>query len=618
MRELFSTLLSMSGSASIVILVVLLVRRLLRRAPKIFSHVLWGVVLFRLLCPVTMESALSIIPSTQLVSSIGGEGSNVTQVIQVDTGLPVVDDTVNSFFAEHPYQSNTALPTALDSMDNQIQPSQQQLRDSLDWSVLLQVIWQGGVAILLLYSVVSLFLLHRRLIGAVPLKDEAGVWLADHIDTPFVLGLFRPRVYLPSDLPDQELDYIILHERTHIRRFDHIFRVLAWLALMIHWFNPMVWLAYYLSGKDIEMSCDEAVLQQMNRDVRTEYASSLLRLSTGKRLQAGPLAFCSRNPQNRIKNVLNYKKSALWVVALALIAVMTTGMALATNPVSEMLAPESPFGHSYWVKVTESSNPSAPTQVRLDADGTLHICSADSVWQEISVLEEIELDKWVFLRYLDGDRADLLRQGNYAAWQFILETEGDLLHNGEFWCLLQQEDGSLYLAAGWYDPDRKDWPGVEDSTVYWVAQLEREIQYSKSGNSEVIISGYDVGYYGLEWKTWDYDLDGWQGTLSAYEPSFLAPFFKDSGIMADVRWIDENRTTLRVNFSFLGPGDADPGTTPVSFVANLSTGEITVDYPLFSVFSFAHRFSDGERLTMARTLANIMLGAEEWYAQSKR
>ena len=161
------------------------------------------------------------------------------------------------------------------------------------------------------YSIVSLLLLQRRLIGAVSLEGEAGVWLADHIDTPFVLGLFRPKIYIPSDLPDQELDYILLHERTHICRFDYIFRILAWLVLTIHWFNPMVWLAFYLAGKDVEMSCDEAVLRHMKRDVRVEYSSSLLRLSTGKWLQAGPLAFGSGNPQGRIKNVLNYKKPAL-------------------------------------------------------------------------------------------------------------------------------------------------------------------------------------------------------------------------------------------------------------------------------------------------------------------
>lgn len=614
MRELFSTLLSMSGSASIVILAVLLVRLLLRRAPKIFSHVLWAVVLFRLLCPVTMESTISLIPSARLVSSTGEGDSSVTQVIQIETGLSAVDNTVNNFFAEHSYQTNAALPMIPNGECGQVQSPLQQQGNG-HWSEVLPMIWVTGVAVLLLYSITSLLLLRRRLIGAVPLECEAGVWLADHIDTPFVLGLFRPKIYLPSDLPGQELDYILLHERTHIRRLDHIFRILAWLALTIHWFNPMVWLAFYLAGKDVEMSCDEAVLRRMNRDVRVEYSSSLLRLSTGKWLQAGPLAFGSGNPQDRIKNVLNYKKSAFGVIIAALVMVLMTGVALATD---RLPAPESPFGYNYWAMATEGSSPNAPAQVRLDTGGMLHICDADGIWQEIGVLEETKLDKWIFLRYLDEVRAGQLRRGNYTAWQFVLEVEGDPLHNGEFWCLLQQKDGSLYLAAGWYDPDREDWPGVEDSTVYWVARLEKDetpadVHYYNSEDDGVIISGYDVGHYGLEWKSWDYRINGWQGILSAHEPSFLDQFFKNSDIMADVRWIDESRSTLRVSFSFLGPGEVDPGTTPMPFTVDLSTGTVTEDHPLVGLFTRAHRFTDYEMLTMARTFANIMQGAEKWY-----
>ena len=330
MEDLFFTVVGMSLTGSAVILFVLLARLALRRAPKISSYALWAVVLLRLLCPFALDSAFSLLPSAQMVAA-AGRGGGTDQVIWVQTGIPAVDRPVNDFLADHPYQQGQPAVVG-GSLEEGLAPAVDQLGPVPDWRTVPAAIWLAGTAALLGYSLFSLLNLRRKLVGSVPLEGEKRVRLADHIPTPFVLGVFRPVIYLPSGLAGEERDYILLHERTHIRRCDHVTRALAWLAVSVHWFDPLVWLAFHLAGRDMEMSCDEAVLARMGRDVRADYSTSLLRLSTGGRLPAGPLAFGGGNTQRRIKNVLGYKKPAFWVTAAALILVLGLGFALATDP----------------------------------------------------------------------------------------------------------------------------------------------------------------------------------------------------------------------------------------------------------------------------------------------
>lgn len=171
------------------------------------------------------------------------------------------------------------------------QGEEQTMADPLEAPIAIAtIVWLTGTVAMVIYGVVSLLRLRRRLVGAVPL--EKSVYLADHISTPFVLGLFRPKIYLPSALPEGERGYILLHERHHIRRLDHAVKLLAFLALCVHWFNPLVWLMFVLLGRDMEMSCDEAVMKKLGEAVRADYSASLLRLATGRKIIAGaPLAF---------------------------------------------------------------------------------------------------------------------------------------------------------------------------------------------------------------------------------------------------------------------------------------------------------------------------------------
>lgn len=329
MEKLFFTVLGMSATGSLVILAVLLARLALRKTPKAFSYALWAVALFRLLCPFTLDSAFSLLPSVRMVDA-AGRGGGTDQVIQIQTGIPALNSQVNGFLADHPYQEGQPTETGGEPGE-ELAPVINQPGPVPDWRTVPAAIWLAGTAALLGYGALSLLGLRRRLAGSVPLEGEKNVRLAGHIPSPFVLGLVRPVIYLPSDLNEGERDYILLHERTHIRRFDHVTRGLAWLAAAVHWFNPLVWLAFYLAGRDMEMSCDEAVLRKMGREIRADYSASLLRLSQGGKLPAGPLAFGGSGFQNRIKNILNYKKPAFWVAALALAGVCVVGAALATN-----------------------------------------------------------------------------------------------------------------------------------------------------------------------------------------------------------------------------------------------------------------------------------------------
>lgn len=351
MRGLFLMVLSMSGTASLVILLVLLFRLFLRKAPRVFSYALWAAVLFRLLCPVTVESPVGIIPSGMPVL--------LERRLEVADRLNVADrpGAPDSSGASNISRDPDTLAVAEEAPDTggitdfQEGRAAQSVTSLAGLLAIATAVWLCGAAGLLLYSLISLFQLQRRLLGATPLAGERQVWLADHLSSPFVLGLFRPRIFLPSDLPKEERGYILFHERTHIRRLDPCFRALAWLAAVIHWFNPLVWLAFYLAGRDMEISCDEAVLRNIGRDIRADYSSTLLRLSTGKRLPIGPLAFGDGRLQSRIKHVLHYKKPALWVINLALITVLAAGTALATDRGAKMAGV---VGESGWMGKTGS------------------------------------------------------------------------------------------------------------------------------------------------------------------------------------------------------------------------------------------------------------------------
>lgn len=314
-------LLNMTLTASVVICVVLVLRLFLKKAPKVISYALWVLVLFRLLCPISFQSSFSAFSLMNIPTASQGENSSVMEYIPeniVHTEYPVVTFPI----------------PALSGIINETLPQgEEQVRaDPLEGvTFLATLVWIFGVAGMLVYSLISYLSLREKLQIVVPLRDN--IYTADDIGSPFVVGLLRPRIYLPCNLNEKEQEYIILHEQFHIKRLDHIFKAVAFLALTVHWFNPLVWLAFILASKDMEMSCDEAVIGKMGSDIRADYSASLLALATGRRIIAGtPLAFGEGDTADRIKNLSKWKKPAFWIIVVAVMACVVVGVCFLTNP----------------------------------------------------------------------------------------------------------------------------------------------------------------------------------------------------------------------------------------------------------------------------------------------
>ena len=321
--RLYMGVLDMSKTAAMVIAVVLLVRLLLKKAPKVFSYALWAVVLFRLLCPISFETPVSIVP----------------QLPDTSTGYNLADESID--LAGAGMAAYQAVGDLLNGgLGVQHIPTTEVTEDGMTryvmadwWSVWIlfgKYVWAAGMAVMLLYSAFSYRRIKKQIEIAVPIRDN--IWIADDIKSPFVIGFVRPRIYLPGNLGEKEQEYIILHEQHHIRRFDHIFKALAFLALTIHWFNPLVWLAFGLACKDMEMSCDEAVIRKLGGEVRADYSASLLTLATGRRIIAGtPLAFGEGDTKGRIRNLAKWKMPTVWVIVIAAVLCVLLAVTLLTD-----------------------------------------------------------------------------------------------------------------------------------------------------------------------------------------------------------------------------------------------------------------------------------------------
>ena len=322
--RLYMGVLDMSKTAAMVIAVVLLVRLLLKKAPKVFSYALWAVVLFRLLCPISFETPVSIVP--HLPDTSTGYNLADESIDLAGAGMAAyqaVGDLLNGGLG---VQHIPTTEVTEDGMTRYVMADWWSV-----WILLGKYVWATGMAVMLLYSAFSYRRIKKQIEIAVPIRDN--IWIADDIKSPFVIGFLRPRIYLPGNLGEKEQEYIILHEQHHIRRFDHIFKALAFLALTIHWFNPLVWLAFGLACKDMEMSCDEAVIRKLGGKVRADYSASLLSLATGRRIIAGtPLAFGEGDTKGRIKNLAKWKKPAVWVIPAAALLCAVLSVSLLTDP----------------------------------------------------------------------------------------------------------------------------------------------------------------------------------------------------------------------------------------------------------------------------------------------
>ena len=313
MSDLFLNILNMSIAASWLILAVVLLRFLLKKAPKWIAVLLWGIVALRLVVPFSFESALSLIPSAETFNA-----HNIQyETPAISSGIPAVNNAVNPVLGE------TFAPNSVGSIN-----------PLYIWTLVVSAIWLVGIAAMLLYAVISYVRVRRSVAERAPYKGN--IFLCDHVKSPFILGLIRPKIYLPSNMDATSMEPVIAHEKAHLTRRDHWWKPLGFLILTVHWFNPLCWIAYVLLCRDIELSCDEKVIRQMDLDGKKRYSTALLECNAQRRLVTiCPLAFGEVGVKERVKNVLNYKKPAFWVIVVAVIACGVVTVIFATNPVKK-------------------------------------------------------------------------------------------------------------------------------------------------------------------------------------------------------------------------------------------------------------------------------------------
>ena len=310
MNELFLKIINMSISASWLVLAVLILRFVLKKAPKWINVLLWGIVAIRLICPFSFESTLSLIPSAETIPLNIGMDTTPT----INSGISAINNAVNPIISH----SNTPMAGASVNL----------LQITIG---IYEYIWIFGMIALALYTAISYWRLRRKVDTAVRYKDN--IFQSENVSFPFVLGIIKPRIYLPFKMNGQYLEHVVAHEQAHVCRKDHWWKPLGFLLLMIHWFNPLMWLAYVLLCRDIELACDEKVIKELGNEQRGDYTQALVACSVNRRMIAAcPLAFGEVSVKERVKSVMNYKKPAFWVIIISVIVCVGVAVCFLTNP----------------------------------------------------------------------------------------------------------------------------------------------------------------------------------------------------------------------------------------------------------------------------------------------
>lgn len=442
MENIFIRILNMGIAAGWLILAVMLLRIIFKNMPKGMRCILWGLAGIRLVCPYTIQSALSLIPSAQTIRP----DIVYQQKPEIHSGIGALNRTVNPLLSESFAPDITASVNPL-----QI------------WLFLASLIWIAGMVLMAVYAVGSYCVLYRKIRESVRWKDN--LYFCDHINTPFILGVVRPKIYLPSSMDEKHISYVCAHENAHLARLDHIWKPLGFLLLSIYWFHPLCWAAYWLFCKDLELACDEKAVRDYDVCSRKAYAGALLECSTHcHRMPACPLAFGEVGVKKRIQGVLDYQKPAFWKVIIATVICVMAAACFLTNPKGG--APKL-LGHEYEVEkiVYESPLLSAMLTPReapsysVTADGMLlekrsallYGEEASKEWVVCGNVEEITLTEDNFDQYiywngpiLEQDLAPSeLREQNERAWYVESEVE-----TGKFYYILQQKNGDIYVAEG--------------------------------------------------------------------------------------------------------------------------------------------------------------------------
>ncbi len=414
--DIFLKIVNMSISAGWIVLIVLLMRFLLKKAPKWINVLLWSIVAIRLICPFTIESMLSLIPSAETVSP----EIMISKSPEINSGVPIINSVVNPVINElyAPEPSASANPL----------------------QILIPVaaaLWLVGIAALLIYTLVSFLRLKSKIGTAVLLKEN--IYQSENISSPFVLGVIKPKIYLPFYMNERDIPPVVAHEKAHIQRKDYLWKPLGFLILTLHWFNPLVWLGYVLLCRDIELACDEKVVKGLNNEQRADYSEALLTCSVNRRMIAAcPLAFGEVGVKDRVKSILNYKKPAFWVIVIALILCVALAIGFLTNPVNHYV-----YNSRYETGKCLYS----------------YVVSADKETKNNELVFDITSDGKVYKTYGDGttDELGILKESDYTAEKLkeALKNQDMKLSIGNIrnayelsdYIFLQKSNGTVYLVS---------------------------------------------------------------------------------------------------------------------------------------------------------------------------
>ena len=426
MDTAFIKVLNMSISASWLVLAVLALRFALKKSPKWISVALWALVAVRLICPVSIESALSLIPSRETIP----ETIIYAQSPAIDSGVDVIDRVVNDSVME----SLMPMPGA------SVNPIQIHL-------FLQEIVWCLGMGVMLLWALISYLRLKKKVAASIDVGNR--VYICDYIHTPFILGMINPRIYLPSDLEADSASYVLAHERSHIARKDHWWKPFGYLLLAVHWFNPVLWLAYILLCRDIELACDEKVIRDMDAPRKKAYSEALLNCSVNRRMIAAcPLAFGEVGVKERVKTVLNYKKPAFWIIVFAVAVLIFTAVCFLTDPVKEETA-------TYRVEEVVYRNPAisyymteekAP-QFQITGENTLRVREQGMDWMDFGEFQKIRLSDLNFDQWFRGLEQGQAWEESQDAWILAMPPE-ETANSTKFYLLLRQKNGTMYLGEG--------------------------------------------------------------------------------------------------------------------------------------------------------------------------
>lgn len=474
---MFLQVLDLSVAGAIVIAAVIAVRFLLRKAPIICSYVLWLVVLVRLLCPVLPTAPWALIAESNIGEDYGLAQEDISFDGALGAAYEAIGDAVNGglgiqyIMTEHVDEEGRREVVTSDWYDV--------------WILFGKYVWAAGVFVILIRAFSSYWKLRKVIRLSVPLQEKhwsnavvaekkPTVFLADGIKTAFVTGLVYPKIFLPSELPERDRLFILAHERCHIRRGDQIWKLLAFVAVCIHWFNPFVWVAFRLACNDMEMSCDEAVLSKLGHDIRRDYSALLLRLSTGNHRVNTSLTFGEGDTRDRIVHVMKYRKNAAWITAIAMVPVLmiVSFLSVSKSSVQTMVEP-----YAYTANVLYRA--SASSDAKLDMEPSLYCVTPDQKlylkyyeeepWTLAGKLEHYPLSKSELMQYAAWDK------GWVRSYRMKEVTDAHILRkdNGMFYLIFRTKNGDSFAGYGWEDLGERGQGASDDTSLRYLHKLKQ-------------------------------------------------------------------------------------------------------------------------------------------------